>query len=84
MERINTAAERLRQIFAKQVVHPITTALGTPDAERRAGLIGPQLLGVALCRYLLRLEPIVSAKTDDLIAALSPTMQRYLTESLPG
>jgi hypothetical protein len=77
------AAERVRQIFAEQVVGPITAALGTPDAEQRAGLIGAQLLGVVLCRYLLRLEPIASAKTEDLIADLSPAVQRYLTDPLP-
>ena len=80
----DTAAERVRQIFAEQVVGPITAALGTSDAEQRAGLIGAQLLGMALCRYLLRLEPLASAKTEDLIADLSPTVQRYLTELLPS
>jgi AcrR family transcriptional regulator len=78
------AAERVRQIFAEQVAGPITAALGTPDAEHRAGLIGAQLLGVVLCRYLLRLEPIASAKTENLIADLSPTVQRYLTGPLPA
>lgn len=77
------AAERVRQIFAEQVVGPITAVLGTPDAEHRAGLIGAQLLGVVLCRYLLRLEPIASAKTENLIADLSPTVQRYLTGPRP-
>jgi AcrR family transcriptional regulator len=80
----NTAAERMREIFAAQVVGPISAALRTPDAEERAGLIGAQLIGVALCRYLLRLEPIASAKTEDVIADLSPTVQRYLTEPLPS
>lgn len=76
------AAERVRQIFAEQVAGPITAALGTPDAGQRAGLVGAQLLGVVLCRYLLRLEPLASAKTEDLIADLSPSVQRYLTEPL--
>jgi AcrR family transcriptional regulator len=79
----DTAAERVRQIFAEQVVGPISTALGTSDAEQRAGLIGAQLLGMALCRYLLRLEPLASATKEEVIANLSPTVQRYLTEPLP-
>jgi AcrR family transcriptional regulator len=80
----DTAAERVRQIFAEQVVGPITAALGQPDAEQRAGLIGTQLLGLALCRYLLRLEPIASATTEEIIANVSPAVQRYLTEPLPS
>ncbi|MBO0819621.1 MAG: TetR family transcriptional regulator [Nocardiopsaceae bacterium] len=80
----NTAAERMRQTFASQVVRPIAAALGSADAERRAGLIGSQLIGMALCRYVLQLEPIASAETQDVIADLSPTVQRYLTEPLPS
>jgi AcrR family transcriptional regulator len=80
----DTAAERVRQIFAEQVVGPITAALGKPDAERRAGLVGTQLLGLALCRYLLRLDPVASATTEEVIANLSPTVRRYLTEPLPS
>jgi AcrR family transcriptional regulator len=80
----NTAAERMRQTFAAQVVSPISAALGTPDAEKRAGLIGTQLIGMALCRYVLRLEPVASAETEEIIANLSPTVQRYLTAPLPS
>jgi len=76
------AAARLQATFLEQVAAPIASVLDTPDAERRCGLVGSQLMGVALCRYILRLEPIASMKTDALIADLSPTLQRYLTGRL--
>jgi AcrR family transcriptional regulator len=76
------AADRLRrQVFRDQVTRHITGV--APDhAERRAGLIATQLLGVALCRYILRLRPVVEASPDTLIADLAPTLQRYLTGPL--
>lgn len=75
----DTAAARLQATFLEQLAAPIAAVLDTPDAERRCALVGTQLAGVALCRYILRLEPIASMTTDALIADLAPTVQRYLT-----
>lgn len=76
------AAARLQTIFTEQAARPIAIALNDPDPTRRAALVGTQLLGVALCRYILHLEPIASLGTEMLIADLAPTVQRYLTEPL--
>lgn len=77
-----SAAARLRTIFADQAARPIAAALNDPQATRRAAMVGTQLLGVALCRYILRLEPVASLTAEVLIADLAPTVQRYLTEPL--
>jgi len=45
-------------------------------------LAASQLLGLALCRYVLRLEPIVSQDPEQLIADIAETIQRYLTGPL--
>lgn len=37
-----------------------------------------QVWGVVLYRYVLEMEPIASASSEELIALLSPTIQRYL------
>ncbi|MEV0974567.1 hypothetical protein [Microtetraspora glauca] len=53
------------------------------DPERaplRASLIASQLLGLALSRYILKFPPMVATTEEELIAWLSPTIQRYLTE----
>jgi AcrR family transcriptional regulator len=74
------AAERMRGIFGAQlgpVVAKITG--GAPDAPRRAGLVATQTLGFALCRYVLKLPPVVALDRDEAIAWLAPTIQRYLT-----
>jgi AcrR family transcriptional regulator len=71
-------ARRLQQVLGDLVTAPIA-ALGDPDAAGRAALIAAQLLGLALCRYILRLEPLASQPAADVIAAVAPSVQRYLT-----
>jgi AcrR family transcriptional regulator len=49
------------------------------DPRFRAALVASQVLGLALTRYVLELEPLAAASTDDLAAAIGPTIDRYLT-----
>jgi AcrR family transcriptional regulator len=49
------------------------------DAEYRAALVASQVLGLALTRYVLELGPLTQASTDDLAAAIGPTLDRYLS-----
>jgi hypothetical protein len=70
----------MRTIFTTQVA----TALGpsAEDGPTRAGLVAGQVLGVALCRYILRLPPLVALDVETLVADLAPTVQRYIGEPL--
>jgi hypothetical protein len=61
--------------------YPIA-ALGSDDAAERAAFISAQLLGLALCRYILRLEPLASLPAGDVVAAIAPSVQRYLTQAV--
>jgi AcrR family transcriptional regulator len=76
------AAARLRAIFADQLA-PVVASVVPPgvDAAARAGLVASQVLGVALTRYVLRLPPIASMGSDELVGWMGPTLQRYLTEA---
>jgi AcrR family transcriptional regulator len=71
------AAQRMRKIFSAQL-RPVVAAANPDDAPRRAGLIATQVLGLALCRYVLRLPPIVAMSRQDVVSWLGPTVQRYL------
>jgi AcrR family transcriptional regulator len=73
------AAEKMRDVFATQV-RPVVAPFGDPaDAGRRAGLVASQLLGLATCRYLLRLPPVVALSHDEIIRNVGPVLQRYAT-----
>jgi len=52
------------------------------EAAQRAGLVATQMLGLALCRNILRLPPVVAMDTDAVVARIGPTIQRYLTAPL--
>ena len=56
-------------------------------AQRRGGgcplgLIASQLLGLGLMRYIWEVEPIASMSDDEVIAAVSPTIQRYIDDDI--
>jgi AcrR family transcriptional regulator len=74
------AAERMRTVFATQVGAVIGAT--AEDGPTRAALIASQLLGVALCRYVLRLPEIAGLDADALVAAVAPTVRHYLTDPL--
>ncbi|MFC9892757.1 TetR family transcriptional regulator [Nocardia sp. NPDC127579] len=74
-------AGRARAVFAEQVL-PAVLRVGDPaDAPRRSGLIATQLLGLALCRYILQLPPVLVMTTDQIVADIAPTLQHYLTST---
>jgi AcrR family transcriptional regulator len=74
------AAARMRAIFAAQLAPAIAVLCGdVATAGTRAGLIATQALGLALCRYVLRVPPVVTMERAEVIGWLGPTFQRYLT-----
>lgn len=72
------AAARMQAIFAAQLL-PAIAKVNAVDPARSAGLIASQMLGLALCRYVLRLPPVVAMPRDEVVAWLGPTVQRYLS-----
>jgi AcrR family transcriptional regulator len=73
------AAQRMKDIFAAQLLPAIAKFLPPDDAPRRAGLIATQVLGMALCRFVLRIPPVVAMSADELVDWIGPTLQRYAT-----
>lgn len=75
------AAAKMREAFLEQVM-PFIMAIGDPaTAPRRAGLVSSQLLGLAVCRYVLKLPPVVALSRAEIVASLGPTLQRYALDS---
>jgi AcrR family transcriptional regulator len=59
------------------------TSLITEDrADERAVLVGTVLVGVAIARYVVQVEPLASMPPARVIELIAPTLQRYLTEPL--
>jgi len=76
------AASLLREFFSHEVLGRIAAELGQEDAQLRATLVSSQLVGLAMVRYIVRIEPLASASPETLLAAFAPTVHRYLTAPL--
>jgi hypothetical protein len=74
------AAALLREFVTREVLGRIARALELDRPQLRAALVASQLVGLAMIRYVVKVEPLASARTDDLVAWLGPTLQRYLTD----
>jgi AcrR family transcriptional regulator len=72
------AAQRMQQIFSTQLEPVVAGLVPAAEARRRSGLIATQILGVAWCRYVLRLPPVVKMTRAEIIDWVGPTIQRYL------
>ena len=76
------AAESLRTFLSRVLLTPLAQAAGAERPELRAALVGSQMVGLAVARYVVRLDPVASAGPDDLAPAIGPTLDRYLTGPL--
>jgi AcrR family transcriptional regulator len=74
-------ARLLREFLVARVLRRVVATLDVPAEEReaRGSLVASQLIGLAMARYVLRVEPLASASAESLVAAVGPTLQRYLT-----
>ncbi|MER8160713.1 TetR family transcriptional regulator [Streptomyces sp. NPDC094472] len=75
------AAVVLRGMIERRVLLRMAGELDVPNPEFRAQLAAGHLIGIAMLRYVIRMEPMASAEVDDIVAMVGPTLQRYLTES---
>jgi AcrR family transcriptional regulator len=78
------AASLLRESFETGGFAQVAAALHLPQPALRVALAGSILIGLAMARYVVHLEPIASADVDSLVAWYAPALQRCLAEPLPG
>lgn len=76
------SAALLREFITREVLGRVAAAVDAPQPELRATLVGSQLVGLAMARYVIRIEPLASAGVETVVAAVAPTIQRYLAGSL--
>jgi AcrR family transcriptional regulator len=72
-------ARLMREGITQLIIRPVSEALDVPDADLRVSLVASQLMGLAMTRYLIGLDPVASADPATLIDRLSPVIQLYLT-----
>lgn len=78
------AAAVFRRLVSTQLLSRIAERLDLPDAELRAELAAAQLVGTAMLRYVIQVEPLASADVEQIIARVAPVVQGHLTGEWPG
>lgn len=77
-------ARLMREFVTTQVLRRAIAELGMDgeDAKLRTALVATQMAGIAVVRYILKVEPVASADAETLVRAIAPNVQRYLTGDL--
>jgi AcrR family transcriptional regulator len=76
------SAAILREFAVRQLFSQVTRLVDGQQAELRVNLAAAQLIGVAVLRHALRVEPIASADQDELVAWLAPALEHFLRPGL--
>lgn len=78
------AAALLRAFVGHELLGPLADRLGLDDAEVRVPLAAAQMVGVAMLRYVVRVEPLASMPPDELVERLTPVLEHHLFGPAPG
>jgi AcrR family transcriptional regulator len=71
-------ARMLREFLARELFERAAEMLGSDDGPFRANLVGSQIVGLVMTRYVVQIEPLASMPPRAVAAAIAPTLQRYL------
>ncbi|MEU2078434.1 TetR family transcriptional regulator [Streptomyces sp. NPDC013489] len=75
------AAKVLRTFVLRRLLERIADELDVPDPRFRAELAASHMIGIAILRYVIQVEPMASVDPEEIVAMVAPTLQRYLTEA---
>ncbi|MBV9314915.1 MAG: TetR family transcriptional regulator [Pseudonocardia sp.] len=76
------AAMLVREFVAERLFGRLVATFDSDQPKLRAALCASQVVGLGMARYVIRVEPLASAKPETLVTAIGPTLQRYLTGDL--
>jgi hypothetical protein len=73
------AAEVLRDVLGRTILTAMAQVAAPDHRPLRAALIGTQMGGLMLGRYVLAVPAVRDATPEQLVAAVGPAVQHYLT-----
>jgi hypothetical protein len=72
------SGRRFYALVNRVVLNPVARAMGIETSAIRIELVGSQLIGLAMIRYVLKVEPIASLSVDELVPLLAPPLREVL------
>lgn len=67
-----------RQFVVHGMLAPVAAEVGGDDAPIRVELALAHLVGIAVLRYVVAVEPVATLPVDELVRRLAPHIQRHL------
>jgi AcrR family transcriptional regulator len=68
----------LRGFARPRLIVPLAARIGGRDAEARVEMALAQIIGLAMARYVIAVEPMASLGAEELVALLAPALQRLV------
>ena len=65
-------------VLSRVVFRPLLRAPGVDQAAAKFELLAAQLGGIAVLRYVTRMEPVASMSVEDLVRLVAPSLQATL------
>ena len=72
------AGKHFYALVNRVVLNPVARAVGVETSAIRMELVGSQLIGLAMIRYVLKVEPIASLDIDELVPLMAPPLRQAL------
>lgn len=76
------AAGLLREFVSTEVLGRLGDVIEPAHRELRTALVGSQIIGLVMARYVVKVEPLASAAPEALVTMVSPAIQHYLSGDL--
>jgi AcrR family transcriptional regulator len=75
LQSVGSHPEALREFVRREIVGRVAATIGDP---LRANLVGSQVVGLLVARYVVRVEPLAGLDREEVVRLVAPTVQRYL------
>lgn len=82
--QLSSADAQMPMLIRDVVAHTLADALEGEDRDLRATLVGSQLFGMAVARYVLQLEPLAHTSIDEVVRRYAPSLQRLMDSEHGG
>ncbi|HEY2003693.1 MAG TPA: TetR family transcriptional regulator [Candidatus Saccharimonadia bacterium] len=71
------ASKMARNFVQDGIMDLVEQYLPGPNRKLQANILGGQMVGLFVARYIIKVEPLVSASPDELIEYLAPRLQAH-------
>lgn len=75
------AGRALYKVLNRTVVNPAARATGVQASALRLELVAGQLVGLAMMRYVVQVEPVASAPAEEIVRQFAPAVRATLQGS---